>query len=262
MTRAMAASLRHLLPLGFLPASACALAQTAAPSFPDAQASDPVALGWMKGFAPPPDRVIRFAEGRSKHFPQLRWSFPNDHRHLVPTSNVSRGLCAPTPLPRTEHDDIDAVTFRGRCSDQTMTWAQALAANYTDGIVVMPKGRIVYERCFGALRPDGQHIAMSVTQSFFGTIGAMLVADGTLDANAKVAQYVPELKDAAFGDATVRQVLDMTAGRQYSEDYAGPKAEMLIARCTSHPLTGNANFDPTSLPAYHALARHLMANPR
>ena len=68
-----------------------------------------------------------------------------------------------------------------------MTWAQSLGANYTDGIVVLHKGRIVYERYFGALRPDGQHIAMSVTKSFFGTIGAMLVADGTLDANAKAS---------------------------------------------------------------------------
>jgi len=54
----------------------------------------------------------------------------------------------------------------------------------------------------------------------------MLVADGTLDAGAKVAKYVPELKDSAFGDATLRQVLDMTTGLKYSEDYADPKAEI------------------------------------
>ncbi len=67
---------------------------------------------------------------------------------------------------------------------------------------------------------------MSVTKSFFGTIAAMLVAEGKLDANALVTQYVPELKDSAFGDATVRQVLDMTTGLQYSEAYADPKAEV------------------------------------
>jgi len=206
--------------------SACALAQTAAPKFPDALASDPVTMGWMVGFPPPPDRVIRFADGSFYKFPQLRWSFSN-YRQLVPTSNVSRGLGAPpTPLPRAERDDIDGVTFRVLGSDQTMTWAQSLAANYTDGIVVLHKGRIVYERYFGALRPDGQHIAMSVTKSFFGTIGAMLVAEGKLDENAKAAQYVPELKDSAFGDATVRQLLDMTTGLQYSENYADPKAEI------------------------------------
>ena len=126
MTLAKAPPLRRLLPLAFLAASASTLAQAQAPSFPDAQASDPVTLGWMKGFPPPPDRVIRFADGSSLMFPQLRWSFSN-YRRLVPTSNVSRGLAAPKPLPRGERDDIDAVTFRVLGSDRTMTWAQSLA---------------------------------------------------------------------------------------------------------------------------------------
>jgi hypothetical protein len=202
-----------------------ATAQTAPPKFPDAVASDPVKLGWMAGFPPPPDRVIRFADGSSYAFPQLRWSFSN-YRRLVPTSNVSRGLGAPVPLPRAERDDLDAVSFQVLGSGQTMTWGQAFYANYTDGVVVLHRGRIVYERYFGALKPEGQHIAMSVTKSFFGTIGAMLVADGTLDANAPASKYVPELKDSAFGDATVRQLLDMTTGLQYSENYADPNAEI------------------------------------
>jgi CubicO group peptidase (beta-lactamase class C family) len=41
--------------------------------------------------------------------------------------------------------------------------------------------------------------------------------------------------------------------------YIDPLAEMVIARFASHPLAGNANFDATSLPAYRALASHLMA---
>ncbi|MBW7945635.1 MAG: serine hydrolase, partial [Sphingomonadaceae bacterium] len=40
--------------------------------------------------------------------------------------------------------------------------------------------------------------------------------------------------------------------------YVDPKAEMVIARFASHPMAANANFDPTSLPAYQALAEHLM----
>lgn len=35
-------------------------------------------------------------------------------------------------------------------------------------------------------------------------------------------------------------------------------AEMVIARYASHPVAGNAANDPTSLPAYHALARYLL----
>jgi len=44
--------------------------------------------------------------------------------------------------------------------------------------------------------------------------------------------------------------------------YIDPKAEMVIARYASFPQAANAFNDPTSLPAYHAVAKHLMANPR
>jgi len=41
--------------------------------------------------------------------------------------------------------------------------------------------------------------------------------------------------------------------------YIDPKAQMVIARFASNPVAGNAHNDPFTLPAYHALARHLIA---
>ena len=206
--------------------AAAAHAQTAnPPALPTAEQTDPVKLGWMVGSPPPPDKVIRWADGSFYTFPKFRWTFSHG-RELMATSNVSRGLEAPSLLPREERKDIDAITFVPLGKTEPMTWAQSLSANYTDGIVVLHKGRIVYERYFGALGPNGQHAGQSVTKSFFGTIGAMLVAEGKLDPNAKVEQYIPELKDSGFGSATVRQVLDMTTSIKYSENYADPKAEV------------------------------------
>ncbi len=199
-------------------------AQTPAPPL-DAVASDPVTLGWMIGSPPPPDKTVAFANGSAYSFPRIRWSFSN-FRQLVPTTNVWRGTTAASPLPYALRADLDAVSFTPLGSDKSMTWGQAFNANYTDGVVVLHKGRIVYEKYAGVLKPETQHIAMSVTKSFFGLIGASLVADGTLDEKAVVTQYVPELKDTGFGNATIRQVLDMTTGIQYSENYADPKAEI------------------------------------
>jgi hypothetical protein len=44
--------------------------------------------------------------------------------------------------------------------------------------------------------------------------------------------------------------------------YIDPRAEMVIARFASHPLAGNMHFDPTSLPAYRAIADQLLRKPR
>ena len=207
--------------------SSMAFAQAASPSFPSAQESDPVTMGWMVGSPPLPDKLMIRTDGSSSRFPQRRWSLSNA-RQFGATTNVSRGLGPPAQLPRAERTDLDAVRFAplGKSAAETMTWREAYDANYTDGVVVLHKGSIVYERYSGVFGPQSQHLGMSVTKSFFGLIGAMLVAEGRVDENAKVSSYVPELKDSAFGDATVRQLLDMRTGLKYSENYADPKADI------------------------------------
>ena len=191
----------------------------------DAAASDPNLLGWMQGSPPPPERQVRFDDGGMYTFPKLRWAYSNIRR-LMPTTNVSRGGGPVSVLPRADRDDIDSVMFQPIGRSDSMSWAQSLDANYTDGIVVLHRGHIVHERYFGALSAQRQHIAWSVTKSFFGTIAASLVAEGRLDPQAPVSAYVPELAASGIGNATLRQVLDMTTALQYSEDYTDPEAEI------------------------------------
>jgi CubicO group peptidase (beta-lactamase class C family) len=188
----------------------------------DARASDPVKMGWMVGTPPPADKTIRAADGSYFQFPRTRWAFSN-YRQLFPTRLVARGATV-SVLPKAERTDIDAVRFQPIGGTQTMTWAQSLDANYTDGILILHKGRIVYERYFGVLKPAGPHIAFSVTKSFVATVAASLIVERVLDEKAVVAKYVPELKSSGFGDATIRQLLDMTTGVKYSEHYEEPNS--------------------------------------
>ncbi len=224
--------------LGTMSAPAAA---TTAGAFPDAQASDPARLGWMVGAPPPADRQIRFEDGSYFRFPQWRWSVAN-FRQLMPTVNVSRGLTPAVPLKARQRNDIDALTFVPLGREQPITWAQSLQENYTDGIVILHRGELVYERYFGVLKPDGQHGAMSVTKTFVGTLAALLVAEGTLDPGRKVADYVPELAQSAFGSATVRQLMDMTTAIRFSEDYADPKAEVWAHAAAGNPLPKPADY--------------------
>jgi CubicO group peptidase (beta-lactamase class C family) len=187
--------------MSILPCLAFAVTPT---TFPDAAASDPAKLGWMVGSPPPPERTVRFADGSYFQFPAMRWSVSN-FRQLMPTVNVSRGLGGPVALESALRQDIDALSFTPLGAQQSMTWEQSLAATYTDGIVVLHRGKLVYERYFGVLGPQGQHAAMSVTKSVVGTLGATLVAEGQIDDNKRVVEYVPELAGSAFGNATVRQ---------------------------------------------------------
>jgi hypothetical protein len=111
----------------------------------DAAESDPTVLGWMQGFQPPPDRIIGQPDSNYFSFPKLRWTLCH-FRELLPTRAVSRGLGAPVPLVREIDPAIDALSFRPLGGGEPMTWKASLAANYTDGIVILHEGRIVHER--------------------------------------------------------------------------------------------------------------------
>lgn len=200
-----------------------------------AEASDPVEMGWMQGFPPSDDHTLSAADGSFFKFPALRWSVVH-MRQFLPTVNVSRGLGAPVSFEHELDAGIDAIEFTPRGSDEPMTWEASLQENYTDGILILHHGQPVYERYFGEMQPDRKHAAMSVTKSFTGTLAATLVAEGKLDRDAAVTDYVPELEDSAFGDATVGEVMNMTTCLDYSEDYADPQAQIWDYAKASNPL--------------------------
>ena len=190
-----------------------------------AKQSDPQTLGWMQGFPPPADKLITQPSSNFFSFPKLRWTVCHI-RELMPTTDVSRGIGAPSKLSYELDKNIDAITFMPTNSKRPMTWKQSLDANYTDGIMVMHHGKVVYERQNGCLNELGNHAAMSMTKSMTGLLAEILVTEGKLDDKALVASIIPELKNSGFGDATVRQVMDMTTALDYSEDYADPNADI------------------------------------
>jgi CubicO group peptidase (beta-lactamase class C family) len=216
-----------------------ALAQSAPLS---AQESDPNVMGWMQGFPPPPDKLITQPDSNFFSFPKLRWSVCH-LREFLPTEEISRGTGVPVPLtypsPAEFADlarEIDALTFMPIDGDTPMTWEQSLYANYTDGMLILHKGEVVYERYFGCLEEDGKHAIMSMTKSITGLLGEILVAEGVLDDTLLVRDVIPEIGDSAFATATVRQVMDMTTGVQYSENYSDPNADIWVYSRAASPL--------------------------
>lgn len=220
------------------------------------QTSDPAVIGWMQGFPPAADKVISATDGSFFLFPAIRYSVCN-MRQFMPTQVVK---CAQENVSRSGQrkdqryhfkekidNKITHITFTPMFSDQTITLTQALDTIYTDGFIVLHKGKVVYERYAGGLCPDGVHAVMSVSKTMTGTLGAILVAEGVLDENKLVVDYVPELTGSAFADATVRDLLDMTTALQYSEDYSDPKAEVWAFSASGTPCheagyTGTDNY--------------------
>lgn len=81
-----------------------------------------------------------------------------------------------------------------------------------------------------------------MTKSVTGLLAEILIAEGALDDTRRVGEIIPEVAESAFGTATVRQVMDMTTGVRYSEDYADPKADIWVYSAAASPFPKPADY--------------------
>lgn len=196
-------------------------AQAQAPALPAPEAVMLDKLGYMSTF--PPEGVQRVDLGNSYKYPQMRWALQH-LRELQPTRNIRRGGAAPSPLPA-DPRPIGGQVFEDD-KGQPITVDQWLARTYTDAFIVLHKGRVVYERYDNQMKPWTPHLLFSVTKSFTGLMAAQLAHEGKIDPAALVTKYVPELADSAWGDMTVRDVMDMTGAVRFREVYTDPTTEI------------------------------------
>jgi CubicO group peptidase (beta-lactamase class C family) len=168
----------------------------------------------MQGFPPSVDRQVTLANWREAPF--SRWGFRNA-RQLIPTANISRGRHS-VRLAGEGGRLVERIAFAGP-DGQEWTIGGLLRATFTDGFLVLRGGRIVAERYDGGLAPEQPHILFSVSKSVTAVLVGALAERGRLDPEAPVARYVPEATSSAYGDCTIRHLLDMTVGVEFVENY-------------------------------------------
>ena len=204
-------------------------------------------LGLMQGFPPPPDKLVTKSNWMQP--PYNRWSLQH-LREVLPTRLVSRGNGPVSALPEGTAVDLDGLVVK-LADGSTITVGDWLEKAYTDAIVVLHHGRIVYEHYFNGMTPASPHEMFSVSKSFAGVIVLMLMDQGKINADAPVSKYVPELSHSAYGDATVQQVLNMTVGIHFSEKYDDPDSDFTRYGYAAKAFTSPRGYTgPESIYAY------------
>ncbi len=155
--------------------------------------------------------------------PWNRWAFQHI-REILPTAEVWRGEGPVRHLQSIERD-LDGLKVAGVQGEST-TLAGLLDDTYTDGFLIIKDGVIVFERYFNGMTARTLHISQSVAKSFTAGVAGTLAGRGVIDVNALVTSYLPELSETAYRGATLQQVLDMTSGVRYSEDYTDPHSHV------------------------------------
>jgi CubicO group peptidase (beta-lactamase class C family) len=120
-------------------------------------------------------------------------------------------------LPRAERS-LDG--FRFEFEEREISFMQMLESTYTDGLLVLHDGAVLFEHYTGAMTPDDTHLLMSVSKSLTSTLCGVFVERGLVDPAGLVVDYIGELRGTAWDGCTIQHLLDMRTGTRwdYEED--------------------------------------------
>jgi len=159
--------------------------------------------------------------------PNNRWAFSHV-REVMPTVNIAHDNRRILELEISPHarDDF-SVGFQGK----SQRLDDIAEHQYIDGILILKDGKIVVEKYYGHLTVDRPHLMMSVTKSVLGLLAGKLAADGLIDLSLPVADYVPALASSGWGPDSLRTLLDMRDGADYTEDYEDMSSTVRLQDC-------------------------------
>ena len=177
--------------------------------------------GIMQGSPPPSE--CRVTHDNWDRPPFNRWSFQHV-REVLPTVPVGRGSGPARDLERAEQD-LGALGFE-TADGRGVTLSDFLDETYTDGLIVLHRGAVVFERYFNGMAAGTPHLSQSVAKSVAGTVAGILIGRGVLDPHAPVEEHVPEFADCGYRGATLSQVMDMRSGVKFSEVYTDPQSDI------------------------------------
>ena len=135
----------------------------------------------------------------------------------VAAGSAPRPLPPGTPLPRLTVD-VDAF----------MTTQRKAA------LIVVQDGKVRLERYGLGFDAGGRWTSFSVAKSITSTLVGAALADGHIRSmDDKVSDYIPQMKGSAYDDVSIRQLLTMTSGVRWNENYGDPNSD--VARFDKQP---------------------------
>jgi CubicO group peptidase (beta-lactamase class C family) len=159
---------------------------------------------------------------RDQNFREMEKIFPG---HVVKAGTKVRPLPQGKPLPIAEAD------VKAGMADLNIS-----------GLIVVQDGKVRLERYGLGYGPEGRWTSFSVAKSFTSTLVGAAIRDGYIKSiEDPVTKYIPDLAGGGYDGVTVRQLLTMTSGVKWNEDYTDPKSD--VARMFSDAVP--AGQDPT-----------------
>lgn len=110
-----------------------------------------------------------------------------------------------------------------------MDMAAYMASQRNAGLIIIQDGKIRFERYALDYGPEGRWTSFSVAKSLTSSLVGAAIKDGYIKSlDDKVSRYIPGLRGSAYDDVSVRQLLTMTSGVKWNEDYTDRNSDVAL----------------------------------
>ena len=101
--------------------------------------------------------------------------------------------------------------------------------NRMASVVIIQDGAIRYEAYRMGFSDTGRWTSFSVAKSLTSTLVGAAIKDGHINSlDDPVSDYIEGLKGSAYDDVTIEQLLTMSSGVAWNEDYEDPKSDVAL----------------------------------
>ena len=137
---------------------------------------------------------------------------------IIASRQIARGGPV-AELPRAPRD-LSGVRYQW--GGKNVTLAEHLERNKVMAYLVIKDGAVVYETYRYGTRDSTPFVSWSMAKSFVGTLTGLAIADGKIESvDDPTTRYVPELAESGYGANSLRDLLQMSSGVKFIEDYSG-----------------------------------------
>jgi CubicO group peptidase (beta-lactamase class C family) len=154
-------------------------------------------------------------EPQHENFPHMDDLFPTRH---MPASDLPFQFPEGAPIALPEE-----FQFAG----QVQSTPRFIEDTDTSALLVLKDGVIRFEQYFLTGGRDVRWISWSTAKSFVSALIGIAIDEGLIGSvDEAITKYVPELSDSAYDGVRIKDVLQMSSGARWNEDYSDPKSDI------------------------------------
>ena len=146
--------------------------------------------------------------------------------HLAPTRTVAAG----NKIKELNYSLLDWDDFRYQVDDELYSLDDFEGREAFRGLIVVQGNNILLEDYADGHEEDTTWISFSVTKSITSMLIGAAIKDGFIASiDDPISDYIIALKGTEYEAVTIRNLLQMSTGIAWNEDYGDPESDVAIA---------------------------------